>query len=481
MTGKNLYKNSIYYLIYNVINVLFPFITSIYAARVLLPVDIGQVAYAQNIVQYFVIFSFLGIPTYGLREIAKVRNDKEKLNRVFTELVIINTISTLLFSVIYFCMILCVPDFSANYKLYFIVGISLLLNFINISWLFEGLEEFGLISIRNIIFKIISLIFLVVFVRDTSDYYIYAIISVFGTAGNYLFNVIVAKKFVHFSFTNINMKQHLKPIMYLVMVNLAIEIYTLVDTTMLGNLCDKTSVAYYNYGSKINKIFLGIINTFTVVTVPRLAFLKKENSELEFNKLITKIFKILLLFSIPCCIGIQYTSDYLICAIFGDVYANSAGVLKILSINLIVSPVAYLLGSRVMLVSGKENQMVYCVGIGAIINVILNYLFIPRYAEIGASIASVVSETAVLVTYLVFSHKFFRLIGVKKFLIKEFIAIIAIVCYLTTCMLLNVNAFTKTIVQVTGAVLVYGLVLMMEKEPTVYSVLEMLKRKGKKS
>ena len=108
---KSLTTNSIYYLLYNVMNVIFPFVTGIYVARVLLPTNIGDVAYAQNIAQYFVILSFLGIPTYGLREISKVRNEKDKLNKLFSELFIINLISTIFFSLIYFSLILNIEKF----------------------------------------------------------------------------------------------------------------------------------------------------------------------------------------------------------------------------------------------------------------------------------------------------------------------------------------------------------------------------------
>ena len=129
MPKKSLSKNSIFYLIYTVLNVLFPFLTGIYVARVLLPDAIGEVAYAQNIAQYFVIFAFLGLPTYGLREIAKARDDKQELNKLYSELLSINFISTAVFLSIYLILIFCVPRFSANLPLYLIVGISIALNF----------------------------------------------------------------------------------------------------------------------------------------------------------------------------------------------------------------------------------------------------------------------------------------------------------------------------------------------------------------
>ncbi|MDE6285336.1 MAG: oligosaccharide flippase family protein, partial [Bacilli bacterium] len=192
---KSLAKNSVFYLIYNVLNVLFPFITGVYVARVLLPDVIGQVAYAQNIASYFVILAFLGIPTYGLREVARARNNKEELNKVYSELVIINLISTFAFLSVYIALILSVPEFRSNKFLYLITGSAIALNALNNSWLYEGLEEFTYISLRNVAFKVFSFVLLVLFVKSSDDYLIYAAITVIGTAGNYILNVLHARRF----------------------------------------------------------------------------------------------------------------------------------------------------------------------------------------------------------------------------------------------------------------------------------------------
>ena len=149
--SKSLSKCGIYYLIYNVLNIAFPFITGMYVSRVLLPDGIGAVAAAQNFAQYFVILAFLGIPTYGMREIAKTRNNKEERSKVYSELFLINLLSTVTFLVIYLILILLIPTYRIEILLYLIVGLSIALNAFNISWLYEGMEEFSFISIRNII------------------------------------------------------------------------------------------------------------------------------------------------------------------------------------------------------------------------------------------------------------------------------------------------------------------------------------------
>lgn len=470
---KSLTKNSIFYLIYNVLNVVFPFITGIYVARILLPGDIGLIETAKNLASYFVIFSFLGIPTYGLREISKVRNDRKKLDKLYSELMVINTLSTTVFLILYFIIIFSIQSYRSNLIVFLITGIAIALNFLNNSWLFEGLEKFDYISIRNFIFKFLSLLLLFLFVRTKDDYLNYAFITVLGTAGNYFLNVISSRKFVHFSLSGLNLKKHMKPIFYLVVVNLAIEIYSMVDITMLGLMCKKEVVTYYAYGIKIQKILLQIINTFTVVLVPRIALYYHEGKLKEFNLLLTKTLSIVLMLSLPIIVGISFIGTPFICKIYGDSYIRSAEVLKILSLAVCISPIGYLLGSRVMLVTGQENKMIFAVGTGAIVNVIGNGLMIPVLAENGAAIASILSEIVVAIVYIMLSHCYFNLDYKRliKTVVKIFLSLLIMAIILFIFKFLNSNFFVY-ILQIPIAILVYFGGLLIMKEKIVYSYLK---------
>lgn len=465
---KSLTTNSIWYLAYNVLNVLFPLITGIYVARVLLPDNIGKVAYAQNIAQYFVILSFLGIPTYGLREIAKIRDDKDKLNRLFTELVVINSVSTVVFVIAYLVLVLAVPEYKSHFSLYGITGLMIALNMLNISWLYEGLEEFKFISIRNIVFKTVSFILLILFVKGPSDYLQYALITVIGTAGNYIINVIYAKRFARLKFENLNIRQHLKPIGFLVIVNLAIEIYTLVDITMIGNLCTDRDVAFYSYASKINKIFIQILNSFTMVIVPRLSWYIKEGTKNEFNTLLSKTLIVILILAIPLIVGIRFCGRYIVCTMYGDDYINSSYILQILSVSLVISPVGYLLGSRVMLVTGSESRMPICVGAGALVNIIGNAILISPFKGLGAAIASVLGELVVMSVYLWFSHKKFKLLDVKESFFKIIASTVVMAIYLKIITYLHFGDGFEFLIQVVGGGLLYFLMLILFKETIVH-------------
>lgn len=477
LAQKSIAKNSVFYLIYTALNVIFPFITGIYVARILLPDSIGQVAYAQNIAQYFVIFAFLGIPTYGLREISKARNNKEDLNNIYSELFFLNLISTVIFTCVYLVLIFSIPNFRGQYQLFLITGLAIALNALDNSWLYEGLEEFKFISIRNLIFKVVSFILLILFVRNAGDYYAYAIITIVGVAGNNLLNFLFSKKFVTLKVHGINIKRHLKPVMLLVVVNFAIEVYTLVDTTMLGIFCPKENVAYYTYGSKINKIFLQIVNTFTMVIVPRITLYYKEGKIEEFNQLLTNTLKIILILSIPLIIGIQFVSQFFICKVYGDAYLNSAYVLKILSIVLLISPIGYLLGSRVILSVGKEWKMIVCVGTGAVVNIIGNLVLIPLYQEYGAAVASVIGEVVVMVVYLIFGFKYFHLKRFWDTILRVLAAGVIMGGFLFGASYIPLNGWALFVIQFIGAVLIYALLLLLFREPLVFNQVTKFKNK----
>lgn len=469
---KSIAKNSIYYSIYNVLNVIFPFLTGMYVARILLPDAVGTVAYAQNIAQYFVILAFLGIPTYGEREIAKVRYDNNERSKVYSELLVINFISTCIFSLIYLILIFTVSSFRSNLPLYLVTGGSIILNALNNEWLYDGLEEFKFISIRNIIFKAICFILLILLVREPNDYIRYAMITVFGTAGNYVLNVAYAPRFVKFTTHNLNLKRHMKSILLLVVVNLAIELYSLVDVTMLGAMTSSKHVAYYSYASKINKIFIQVVNSFTVVIVPRLAYYYKEGNNVDFNRILSKTLETILIIAIPLIAGIQICATDAIRLLYSDAFLPSANVLRILSLVLIISPVGYLLGSRVLLVTDHEKTMVLCVGIGAIVNIIGNSLLIPRYVEYGAAIASVFSEIIVMAVYVHFGKKYFHISNEVKNIIKIIIATLLMTVYLLLIDKLivgynDLQILARLVIQVLGAIAIYFISLYIMSENMV--------------
>ena len=461
---KSITKNSAYYLLYQVFNMVFPFITGIYVARVLLPEAVGMVAYAQNIAAYFSLMAFLGIPTYGMREISKVREDKHELSKVYSELLIINFISTCFFSFSYLVLIFLVPQFRDHLILYMVTGSSILLNMMNNSWLYEGFEEFRFISIRNIFFKTLCFFLLVVLVRTKDDYLLYAFITVLGSAGNNLINMIYAPKFVKFTTKGLKFKKHLKPVFTFVAVNLAIELYSLVDVTMLGAMKTNKDVAYYSYANRIQKILIQVLNSFTIVVVPRFVSYYKKNKLDQFNSLLSNTLEIILVLAIPMVFGIQVVAKEAIVFLYGEAFLPSADVLRVLVCLLVVSPVGYLLGSRVLLVTNNENKMAIVVWIGAILNIVGNAVLIPVLSQNGAALASLLSELCVMGLYVRLGSKYFTL-NIRGLDIVKIISAALIMSGICWFVGLCISSLTvRLIIQACLGVLVYFSILIVTKE-----------------
>lgn len=481
---RSLAKGGIAYLIYNVFNALFPFITALYVTRILSSENIGEVSYALNIVSYFALLAFVGIPTYGTREMAKYRDDQSKSNKLFTELTIINTVSTTISLASYLALVFLVPSFRDEHLvLYLVVGIEVVLNYFNISWVFEGREKFGTIAITNVISKVISFVFLLLFVKTDGQNIAYAIISVAGLSSYYVFQFVLFPRHVKFDFHDLHFKEHLKPILLLVVVNLAIEIYSLVDVTMIGAIMTDTAshVTYYKYAHQIQKTVLMFINTITMVVVPRLTKLYKDGKIDEYNGLLAKSLSLIVMLSIPMIIGIMFVSDIVIVWLYGAEYIVSSPILKVLSIAVFISPIGYLLGSRVCLVTDHEKFMPIAVGIGAVVNIGLNIWFIILWGEVGAAIASVVSELVVCVTYIIFSHKLFKIRLNWKNYIKIFTSLLVMAGYLFAIHFLVDNEILKIVLEITGAIVLYFGVLLAIREEVVFDSFKMLINRKKVS
>ena len=478
----SLVKSSIFYLIYNIFNAVFPFITALYVTRILSSEVIGDVQYALNIATYFALFAFVGIPTYGMREIAKNKENPEELHRLFTELFLINTVTTTISVAAFVGLVFLVPSFNTadHLLIYLVVGIEIVLNYFNISWLFEGLERFGIIAVVNVVSKIVSLVFLILFVKSDGDNVVYALMSVIGISGYYAMLFCLFPKYTRFCFKGLHFKKHFKPILLLVVVNLAIEIYSLVDVTMIGAIMkdSKSYVAYYKYAHQIQKTLLMVINTITLVLVPRLTKLYKDQQIDEYNDLLNKTLTIVVLLSIPMVIGVMFVSDNIVVWLYGDEYIASSIILKILSIAVVISPIGYLLGSRVCLVTDNEKYMPIAVGAGAVVNIGLNIWFINLWGTVGAAIASVVSEAVVLAVYLIFSHKLFNLKIDFKNYIKIAIALIVMTGYLFLIHFVVKNDIWKVVLEILGAMAIYFTLLLVIRETSVMAMFKKVFKRG---
>lgn len=401
---KSLAKNSLFNAVYQVLNLIFPLISSMYVARVLMPEGVGRVAYAQNIASYFVTAAALGIPTVGLRAIAVARDDRQELNKAFSSLFILNTISTTVVLSGYIALIFSYPAFRNDYQLFLATGMMVLFNYINIEWLFKGNEEYVYIVIRSIAVKAASICALLLFVRSKDDYVIYAVIATLAFCGNYFFNIFRAKEYVVFTLQNLDICRYLKPVMLLSGSLFLNAIYSKLDTTMLGVMCGEESVGYYSYAHKILQIGTGFCAAVTTAFLPRLSYYYDKNKE-AFYDLVGKGVQIVAFLSIPAAVGLCILAPDAVRILFGYEFLPAAITLRIFSVLIVVFAFGNLLCYQMMLCSGNEKKYVLLLLAAALLNIILNSVLIPKWKENGAAIASVCTELFINIVSGIYHHK----------------------------------------------------------------------------
>ncbi len=404
---NSIIKNSFYNVLYQFLNLIFPFITSVYVARILGKEIIGDISYTQNYVVYFVAFVSSGLPTYGIREIAKIKNNREDSNKLFSELFLLNAVFTSIAIIAYFIFINVGSGLYSDIKLAYLFALLIILNYINVDWFYTGIEEFKFISIRSLIVKIILFICLLIFVRNRNDVYNYAIILCLGTGLNSVFNIIYIRKFVRLIFKNLNLIQHL-PIIGILALNVFLDsLYSKSDITLLGIIKGNADVGIYTYAYKLPDIVMTTCVSVTAVFFPRLVEYYKENRSM-FLDLINNGISIIFFITIPATLGYAAISNEIFLLLYGEEFKTAVPISCLLSLMIIVKCLGNLLAYQVIFCTGGEKQRIpiYCVA--AVMNIILDVVFIPFCGAFGAAIASVFTEVALNVSLIVYEYKYVK-------------------------------------------------------------------------
>lgn len=474
----SLKKNAILNTIKTLMSLIFPLITFPYASRILLPEGLGKVNFALSIISYFAIISSLGIENYGIREAAKLRDDKIKLSQFTKEIFFINLVSTAIAYILLFVAIALVPKFHEYKTLLYVTGATILFTTLGINWLYSAIEDYLYITVRSIIFQIISLVLLFVLVKTKDDYIKYAAISVISNVGSNLLNFIHSRKYITLKTRlAIQIKKHIKPIFVLFAMAIAVKIYTALDTTMLGFFKGDFEVGIYTAATRINKIVLSLVIAVTTVMLPRLSYYAKDENKTKFIELSYKGFDFLLLLSIPCTIGLSLLSEPIIDIFCGQGYADAIVPMRIMNPIIIIIGISSYVGINIFLSINKEVYKLYSTIAGAVINFVLNFIFIPKYGVIGASVATVISEGTVTFVQLVLLRKFLKLKPIfYKFLIYLFNSIIMAIP-VVACLVFIKSEMLKLIVGCFSGIAIYFLLLLVEKNPFIKEIVESMKKR----
>lgn len=457
---------------------IFPLITFPYVSRILLPEGTGKVSFATSVVTYFALFAQLGIPTYGIRACAKVRDNKEKLTRTVQEIFIINIVMSLITYIVFFLVLNIVPRMQADKTLFVITSSTILFNAIGMDWLYKGLEKYTYITIRSIIFKFIALLAMFMFVHQKSDYIVYGGISIFAGSASNICNLLNVKKYIQIKpIGKYNIKQHMRPILIFFAMSCATTIYTNLDTVMLGFMKTDMDVGYYNAAVKIKNILLGIVTSLGTVLLPRASYYIENDYMEEFRRITQKAINFVFLISIPLTVYFILYAKEGILFLSGNAYSKAILPMQVIMPTLIFIGLTNIMGIQILVPLGREKIVLYSEIAGAIVDLFINILLIPRMAATGAAIGTLIAELAVWIVQFV-ALRYDIIEAYKK--VKYFAIILGIIIASMLSIWIKLFRLGSFIILVLTAIVffgTYGVTLIIAKEPLVNEIVEQILKK----
>ena len=396
MAKKSITKNYIYNMVYQVLTLILPLITTPYLSRVLGAEGIGIYGYTYAIVTYFILFGSLGVALYGQREIAYAQENVEARKKVFIEIIIFRFVTVFIASIFYFFIFVN----GAKYQIYYrILLLELIAAGFDISWFFQGMEEFKRTVTRNVLVRIcsVTLVFLLVKTREDLAKFtlIYSLADLIGNMSLWLY---LPRYLKGVKVKNINVLKHLPQIVLLFIPQIANQIYKILDTTMIGKIVEnKTETGYYEQAQKVIRLLLTIVTSLGVVMIPRMASTYASGDKEKIKNYLKMSFKFVFFLAFPIMFGIISISSSFVPIFFGKGYDKVIILINIISPILILMGMGNVLGTQYLLPTKKQKEYTISVTIGVVVNFILNYILIHLYESVGASIATVLSELVVVI------------------------------------------------------------------------------------
>ena len=459
--------------ILTVAGIIFPLITFPYISRVLLVEGSGKVAFATSVVTYFTMFASLGIPTYGVRACAIVRDNKEKLSKTVQELLIISGGTTLLTYIVFGISLFVIPEFAQERTLLLIAGLGIGLNTIGVQWLYNALEQYSYITTCSILFKVIGMILMFLLVKESSDYQIYGGVYVIASFGSYVLNFICLRKFVTFQKTGTyQFKQHLKHIMVFFAMSAGASIYLNLDVVMLRFLQSNEAVGYYNAGIKVKTVLVTCVTSLGTVLLPRLSYYIETADKKAFQLMVGKAFRFVFVAASAVTVCFSIFARESILLLSGEAFLPAVGPMMILMPTVLLIGLSNVTGIQILTPNGREREVMYSIWGGAILDFVLNLIVIPKFSANGAALSTLLAEGMVLLLQCWFLRdvlwSYIRQVQCWKIVIA---LAVASVMTIPVKIWIDSGVFVTLLVSAIVFFGGYAVVLLLLKEPFVSEIL----------
>lgn len=467
-------KNYAYNLSYQLLVIILPIITTPYVTRVFSSDDLGTYGYFNSIVTYFILLATLGVANYGTKVISGHRKEIEKN---FWGIYSLQLGATVL-SLILYCLLCLSLPFMQNPVAY-ILGLALVSKGLDISWLFQGLEEFRKITVRNITVKLIGVISIFLFVKSANDLCLYVfLLTIFELLGQ-LSMWLPAREFIgrpHFDVEYA--KHHLKPVILLFLPQVAISLYVTLDRTMLGALASTKDVGIYDQALKLVNILLTLVTSLGSVMLPRVSSLLSEGNHKAVNKMHEMAFLIYNVVIFPIIAGMLIVNDDFVQFFLGQDFQDARYAIAIMIFRMFFIGWTNIMGIQILIPHNKNKEFMVSTTVPAILSVGLNLLFLPKLGYIGAAIVSVLTEALVWGIQLFYTRIYLKEVTILKPMFKIAVAsglMYTILLYLKTS--LSFSPTLNVVVYAILGVIIYLVCILVFKVVRLKELKEQLSKK----
>lgn len=455
--------NYAYNMVYQVLNVILPIITTPYIARVLGAENNGIYGFTYSIVSTFVMVGSLGIGTYGQREIAASNDNIYEVSKKFYEIQAVKTIAIIISAVAF----VCVSMFSGDNKFYFIIQLPYFLSAIlDISWLYQGLENFRIVAVRNIAIKLVGLVLIFTLVRNRSDLIAYLVIlSMAQLVGNALMWVSLRKLLVKVKKCEISLLKHIKPTFVYFLPTVSYQVYAVLDRAMLGIIYDDNAEnGFYEQAHKLVNVVTMVVSSYTIVMRSKMTTLFAKNDIPSIKQNLNGSMHFIGMLVFPMTFGMAAIAPNIVPWFFGPGYDRVINILRVFSPYFVMMGICTCLGTHILTPSGQQGKSNVGQCISAAANVCFNACLIPFLGAIGAAAASVASEIIIVVSYMHYTKEFMTYRSLFSILYKYLIS--AVIMFVPTFILAEYlsSSVLNTIIIVCVGVLVYVVSLALLRD-----------------
>ncbi len=392
----SLKSNFIYSSILTVSKYLFPLIVYPYVSRTLGLSNIGIVNFVDNLINYFILISMMGITTVGVREIAAARDEKKRLSKTFISLLTLTAITTVIAIVVLWLGMYTVSKLTPYRDLLYVGLIKLVFNLFIMEWFFMGMEDFRYITNRSIFVKCLYVVSIFLFVKTASDYKIYYIISVATVIANALFNLVYIRKIICWSFHAIDLRPFYKAFLIMGIYVLLTNVYTMLNPVWLGFVTNTDEVGYFTTATKLHNIIMAVLLSFANILFPRVSNLLAEGKNTEFWEKINTAFDAIFLFAFPTMCFMLIAGPDLLHLVVGDGFEGSYLPFRIITPLVLIIGIEQILVMQILMASHCDKTVLRNSFIGAIIALLFNILITSAMGANGSAIVWVIAECVIM-------------------------------------------------------------------------------------